>query len=55
MTGFSIYPRNRKNGKPVFYVQFKNPDGSYSTASLKKFFLYYMEYIIPGILLSANF
>ncbi len=32
MTGFSIYPRKRKNGKPVYYVRFKNPEGSYSTA-----------------------
>ncbi len=32
MAGFSLYPRKRKCGKPVFYVQFKKPDGSYGTA-----------------------
>ncbi len=32
MTGFSIFPRTKKDGKKVFYVQFKQPDGSYSTA-----------------------
>jgi len=36
MTGFSIYPRKRKSGKPVFYARFKNPDGSYSTAQSTK-------------------
>jgi len=32
MAGFSFYTRKRKHGKPVYYVQFKQPDGSYSTA-----------------------
>jgi len=32
MAGFSFYTRKRKNGKPIYYVQFKQPDGSYSTA-----------------------
>jgi integrase len=32
MAGFSIYPRKRKNGRPIFYAQFKNPDGSYTVA-----------------------
>jgi len=32
MAGFSIYPRQKKNGKSVYYVQFKNPDNTYSTA-----------------------
>ncbi len=32
MAGFSIYPRKRKNGKPVYYAQFKKPDGTYTTA-----------------------
>lgn len=30
-SGFSLYRRSRKNGKPVYYVQFKNPDGTYQT------------------------
>jgi len=32
MAGFSIYSRKRKNGKPVYYAQFKKHDGSYTTA-----------------------
>lgn len=32
MAGFSIYPRKCKNGKSIFYAQFKLPDGSYTTA-----------------------
>ncbi len=32
MAGFSIYPRKRKNGKPVYYAQFKKSDSSYTTA-----------------------
>ncbi len=33
MAGFSFHTRKtRKNGKPVYYVQFKQPDGTYSTA-----------------------
>ncbi len=32
MAGFSIYPRNNTKGKPVFYVRFKQSDGSYTTA-----------------------
>ncbi len=32
MAGFSIYPRKNSKGKPVFYVQFKKQDGSYTTA-----------------------
>ena len=31
MAGFSIYSRKRKNGKPVYYAQFKKHDGSYTT------------------------
>ena len=31
MSGFSIYSRKRKNGKPVYYIQFKNSDGTYTT------------------------
>ena len=36
MTGFSIYPRKCKQGKPIYYVQFKNLDGSYFTAMSSK-------------------
>lgn len=25
MAGFSIFKRPRKNGKPIFYAQFKTP------------------------------
>ncbi len=32
MSAFSLYERPRKSGKPVFYVQFKKPDGSYTSA-----------------------
>ncbi len=32
MAAFSIYPRKKKNGKAIYYVRFKNPDGTYSTA-----------------------
>ena len=32
MAGFSLYPRKRKDGKPVYYAQFKLPDGHYTTA-----------------------
>jgi len=32
MAGFSIYHRNNSKGKPVFYVRFKQADGTYSTA-----------------------
>lgn len=32
MTGFSLYPRKRKSGKPVFYVRYKRNDGSYNVA-----------------------
>lgn len=31
MAGFSLYPRNKKSGKPVYYAQFKKPDGTYTT------------------------
>ena len=30
--GFSIYKRQHKNGKPIFYAQFKLQDGTYSSA-----------------------
>ncbi|MCP4129379.1 MAG: tyrosine-type recombinase/integrase [bacterium] len=29
---YSIYPRKRKNGKPVYYAQFRLPSGKWSTA-----------------------
>ncbi|MBN2401712.1 MAG: tyrosine-type recombinase/integrase [Spirochaetes bacterium] len=32
MANFSTFPRKKKNGKSVYYVQFKKSDGSYDTA-----------------------
>lgn len=32
MASYSIYSRPRKKNKPIFYVQFKKPDGAYTTA-----------------------
>jgi hypothetical protein len=33
---YSLYLRKRKKGRPIYYAQFRNPDGSWAVAKSTK-------------------